>query len=291
MLMLSSVSKILRFVLFADDTNLFSSGRDLDVLCHSINEELKKLNLWFKVNKLSLNLSKTNYMIFSNVDSNLNIDLNINGSSIERVHVTKFLGCMIDSKLNWKYHVQNLKQKLAKCTSVLYKASFLLDTDSLRVLYCSLFLPYITYCSEVWGMACRSVTNCIFLMQKKVIRIICKSKKYSHTNVLFQNIKLLKFHDLVDLKVLLVVYKAKHNLLPRNIQSRFITKECCYNLRQKQKFKTVYVRTNSKARCISIAGTKLFDSLPLNIKNVKHIHMFKKVYKKFIFDKYQHESL
>ena len=60
---LCKVSEILKFVLFADDTNLFASGTDLKQLCDVINEELIKINVWFRVNKLSLNVSKTNFMI------------------------------------------------------------------------------------------------------------------------------------------------------------------------------------------------------------------------------------
>ena len=58
------VSEILRFIIFADDTNLFCLGDDLSVLVNTVNIELKKLESWFKVNKLSLNVSKSNYMLF-----------------------------------------------------------------------------------------------------------------------------------------------------------------------------------------------------------------------------------
>ena len=57
---------ILNLILFADDTNIFYSGKDVYNICHIMTEELRKINVWFKVHKLSLNVSKTNDMLFGN---------------------------------------------------------------------------------------------------------------------------------------------------------------------------------------------------------------------------------
>ena len=121
---LCNVSDILKFVLFADDTNLFRSGTDIELLCESINNELIKINSWFKSNKLSLNISKTNFIVFTN-SSQIEkfIDINIDANVIERVYETKFLGVIIDNKLNWKSHITQVRNKLNKCISVIYKAS------------------------------------------------------------------------------------------------------------------------------------------------------------------------
>ena len=61
-----NVSDVLKLVLFADDTNIFCSGKNLTTLCETVSRELDKLNVWFRVNKLSLNISKTNFIIFGN---------------------------------------------------------------------------------------------------------------------------------------------------------------------------------------------------------------------------------
>ena len=81
-------------MLFADDTYLFVSGKDLQELCSGINIELDKLKAWLCINQLSLNSSKINYMIFSN-KAMPDVYLNINGTVIERVRVTKFLGVLV----------------------------------------------------------------------------------------------------------------------------------------------------------------------------------------------------
>jgi len=97
-------SEHLFFILFADDTNLFFSSRDISHLFVTVNEELDKLSNWFKANKLSLNVKKTNYMLFGNKHLPIagTYNIIIDDQVLERVEFTKFLGVFIDEKLNWK---------------------------------------------------------------------------------------------------------------------------------------------------------------------------------------------
>ena len=93
-------------ILFADDTNLFFRGTDPKVMESEINTELDRISLWLKVNKLSLNIKKTHYMIFNRkkkycCDAMLRID-----KQLIEVSETKFLGVIIDNGLKWKKHIQ-----------------------------------------------------------------------------------------------------------------------------------------------------------------------------------------
>ena len=85
-------------ILFADDTNLFRSGHNLNILCGDISAELDKLDNWFSVNKLSLNINKTNFIVFSGKKEVNYVNIRINNTNIERVYSTKVLGVIIDSK-------------------------------------------------------------------------------------------------------------------------------------------------------------------------------------------------
>ena len=84
---LCKVSNIVKSILFADDRNFYTSGFDLKELCVNINKELEKLNEWFALNKLSLNVSKTNFMRFGNRHSTVKIELRIGDKKIEEVFV------------------------------------------------------------------------------------------------------------------------------------------------------------------------------------------------------------
>ena len=94
------MSRILIFTLFADDTNIFYSNIDIDILYKQIHNELNRLYVWFNVSKLSLYIGKTNHMMFSNSKSTQTFNILINGVSIRRVCAVKYLGVYIDDKLN-----------------------------------------------------------------------------------------------------------------------------------------------------------------------------------------------
>ena len=275
-----NVSKLFKFILFADDTNLFCSSDNLQQLCTDVSLELCKLDKWFAVNKLSLNVSKTNYMLFGK-NKNKNCIIKIKDKEIERVYVTKFLGVQIDDNFNWKNHIKVVTGKLAKSMSIIYRAKSKLNSSSLYTLYCSLFLPYLTYCSEIWGNTYKSNIQPIVKYQKKVIRLICNASYLEHTNPMFLNCKLLKFVDIVKLKTAIVMYKAKNCLLPKNVQNLFTSSsDCHYITRQKCNFKHKFVRTKSKSMCISVYGIKLWNSLSSEIQNSKNIKTFKFLLKK-----------
>ena len=286
---LCKVSETLKFVLFADDTNLFASGTDLKQLCDVINEELIKINAWFRVNKLSLNVSKTNFMIFSNkhLDHNNPINLTIDGTNIVQVFETKFLGVMIDHKLNWKSHIMNIRAKLSRCIGMFYKASQILDVDSLRMLYCLLYLPHISYCNEIWGTAYKSNIDCINKSQKRVIRIICKASKFCHTTPLFSKLKLLKFNDLVNCNIASLMFRVSKKDVPLNIQKYFSLNHGNYGLRHSDKFQVKFVRTTRKSQCLSAYGVKLYNDLDQSLKQTKALGRFKKLLKRRLISKYE----
>ena len=186
-----------------------------------INGVLAKLAKWFAVNKLTLNLSKINYMIFRNCPPDIEINHFINNQQITRVHVAKFLGVYIDESLNWKYQINKVRLKLSKVAAVIYKANCLIDQNGMYVLYCSLFLPHLSYCCEMWGNTYTTNIHGITILQKRVIRLVCGVKRLEHTSILFQQLGILKFVDLVKLKTAIIMFRAFHNELPSNLLNFF----------------------------------------------------------------------
>ena len=148
---LCNVSKVMDFILFADDTNIFFSHKDFNLLPEILNSELLKLTQWCRANKLSINFKNSNFMVFrprqrrQTVDISIQIDNNV----IERVKETVFLGVILDEHLSWKPHILGVSRKISKSIGIIYKSSFCLPKTSLRSLYYSLVYPYLTYCVSV----------------------------------------------------------------------------------------------------------------------------------------------
>ena len=103
-----NVSKLAKFILFADDTNIFYVGNNLNELQAMLNGVLAKLSMWFAVNKLSLNLSKTNYMLFQNRPPDTEINLFINNQQITSVHITTFSHHLFSNGCKWLHAVRNV---------------------------------------------------------------------------------------------------------------------------------------------------------------------------------------
>ena len=103
-----------------------------------------------------------------------------------------------------------------------------------------------------------------------------KVNKFHHTRELFLKLKLLKFRDIVDFKIALLMFKASKYSLPYNVQSLFCKLDSGYTLRSKGNFSKMHVRTTKKkkAQCISVYGVNLFNNLNNAIKNAKNIFVF-----------------
>ena len=112
---MANISNKLFFLLFADDTNIFISGQNIDEMVETLNQELKKVTQWLAINKLTLNIFKTQYMIFSlSKEVNPINDVIINHEKIKKVSSTKFLGILLDNNLSWSQHIYNIKKKVSK---------------------------------------------------------------------------------------------------------------------------------------------------------------------------------
>jgi hypothetical protein len=103
-------------LLFADDTSILLSYTDQEYLTTTLNAELKKLNIWMKTYKLSVNINKTNYVIFSSKQKTTKINLPVlfDDNPLKRVNVVKFLGIYIDENLTWKDHIDHVCTKISK---------------------------------------------------------------------------------------------------------------------------------------------------------------------------------
>ena len=144
----------------------------------TLNSELKILSDWFKANKLSLNVQKTNFMIFgykkmpTNTNSSMNFNIHIDNVNITEVENTKFLGTIIDRKLSWQQHITYIALKISKALGTMKRLRYKLPRSCLLALYYSLIYPHLYYCNIVWGCASKSLLNELVVLQKRAIRVI-----------------------------------------------------------------------------------------------------------------------
>ena len=182
------VSKVLDFFLFVDDTNIFFSHQNLNFIGKTLNEELLYLTDWCWANRLSIKIIKSYFMVSKprQKRENLNIKLEINQWTIDRVKESAFLGVILDENFSWKPHIANIARKVSKSISIIHKASLCLSTSTLCTFHNSLVYPYFLYCIRVWGSTYPSTLKRTVLLQTKVVRITSRSTFHAHTEPIFK---------------------------------------------------------------------------------------------------------
>ena len=141
---LPNISKVLKFYLFADDTNIYYESKNLNNLEKFMNKELEKLYEWLSINRLSLNISKTNFVIFHPPNKpKIPVTILINKHAIDESNHVKYLGILIDSKLTFKNHIEELNKKVARAVGVLYKLRPYVTTKILTSVYYAIIYPFL----------------------------------------------------------------------------------------------------------------------------------------------------
>ena len=162
---------IIKFVLFADDTNLFLSHADRYTLYRLANEILQKIFEYCLANKIIINFDKCCFIEFkTRTSSNDTYNLGILNNSFEKVESCKFLGVYIDSNLDWKCQLLHVKNQISKSTGIINCIKNVVPQKILRNIYFALIQPYLVYCIPLWGSRhTLPEFKAIFISQKKVI--------------------------------------------------------------------------------------------------------------------------
>ena len=214
---LPNVSKVLNFYLFADDTNIYYESKTLKDIEKTINEELNKLFIWLNVNQLSLNIDKTNYIIFNPYNKPMkdHITIKINNKAIDQKEYIKYLGVLMDTTLSWKFHISNISKKISRSIGIMYKLRPFPPLKVMKDVYYSLIYSHIIYAVEVWGSTFKTELNKILILQKRAPRLMTFSDLYPDTpgplcpsNPIFSKLNMLKVSDIHKYQVLKFVFKS-----------------------------------------------------------------------------------
>ena len=203
---------------FADDTNLLCMSNSIKKLNKLVNADLKHLVHWLNANKTSLNVKKTEMVIFKSKQKKVDGDLKIKlcGKRLYPTESVKYLGVKIDTNLNWEHHVNDLSMKLNRANALLFKMRKYVSLKILRSIYFAIFDSYLSYCCLVWAQNSSTIQR-IVILQKKAVRIINFQPKNSHTSPLFKQSSILKFQDKICLE-----NKSLNNLLPSVFNTWFV---------------------------------------------------------------------
>jgi hypothetical protein len=273
---MSHSAESLQFIHFADDTTVFISGLAFDEVFRVMNEGLSTVDGWLIANRLSLNIAKTSYMLITNRTQPQNIHLQIRGTDIARETKAKFLGVIIDHKLNFKDHVDNLCIKLSKSLGIMYRIAPFVPRAVMLNLYYSIFYPHMTYAITTWGMSSLGNRAKIKRLQNRVLSFL---PAQANTSVLTTN-RILTFENSFFYFILLHFHKILHSA----DQNHFICKiqDCI----PRHQYSTRFVGserinfpqfrlTSSKASFLYNA-IRAWNAIPVTLKNTVSVNIFKR---------------
>ena len=205
--------------MFADDTNLFLSGVNVGDLFSDVNCELNKISLWFKVNTLSLNLTKTKYSLFHPASKKrfLREPLpfpKMNNIVIERENVTRFLGVLINENFSWKQHINDVSTKISKSIGILYKSRGIVKQPLLKQLYFSFIHCHLNYANIAWASTYKSKLEGFYRHQKHAARIINFKDRFTDAQPLLHNMKALNIFQINLFHIIFFMFKDSSSYFP-----------------------------------------------------------------------------
>ena len=209
--------------LFADDTALMLADSTLKSLNEKINTDLSKVGNWLNSNKLSLNYSKTTYLLIepktkANNSAFHNFNVNLKGIKIQKSLSTKYLGVILDENLDWKLHIKYLHTKLSQAVGILAKLRHYLNRKTFAMYYVC-FCSHILYGILGWGSATDIALKPIQVLHNKVLRIMNKItwRDRVTNNSLYLSDKILKIADVYKLELGKIMFKYHIRVLPEII--------------------------------------------------------------------------
>ena len=193
----------------------------------------------------------------------------------------------MDHKLNWEPHLKHLKSKLSRSSFIFNRLKCYVDSKTLLMVYYSLFYSHLQYCITSWGSAADKFISPIVVLQKRVIRYICKEGYRAHTNDLFKNLKVLKIPEVFELQVGKLIQRLKshttvgdNNLIELSLIHNYNTR-----LSAKSNFYLSLPRTNLGKNSFSFNGPRVWQSVPEELKSLT-LQSFKHKFKEHLLKKY-----
>jgi hypothetical protein len=283
------VCKHLSLILFADDTNAFCSHKDIEILYKNVNNEMAKLIDWFKVNKLSLNVSKTNYILFTKSKKLKEIalpNLYIDNQIIQEAQYAKFLGVYLDKNLTWEKHIEIITTRVAKSIGIIRRLKPYLTPNIIKTLYCTMILPHITYCNAIWTNTSQARLKKLKSLQKQSIKLFSQT---AGGQDIFKSEKVLKLEDIGGLQLYTILRDFHNGNLPSSLSNIFMlnTQLHPHNTRTRDNLHSTHHQTKAAQQKPSYKAIQLWNNTDTSTRtDIIKLQYFKQNIKKKIIETY-----
>ena len=258
--------------LFADDTCLLSSDSNLQDLETKINSDLIKLSSWLRANKISLNVMKTEVLLFRSKIKTVSyqMKLKLDDQILKFSSKVKYLGILLDEFLTWNFQFDALANKLSRANGILAKLRHFVPETLLKTLYYALFHSHISYANIVWGQALTQNSR-IGKLQKKCVRILTFSDFNAETFQLFIDTGIPTLPQSVFKCNIKLVHQTINKLSPQALQESFAFKVLSHQHQTRNRNLKLLERAKAKTLTYGLKSVKYqsllnWNQLLLNFK-------------------------
>ena len=272
--------------MYADDTHLTYASDCVDSLQLYLNLDLENVHNWLRANRLTLNMTKTEFMLISSRQRLSTLTdsptITINDNQVSQVTTTKSLGVTIDNKLDWSSHIDKLTKKVASGIGAIKRIRHLVPRATLHLIYQALIQSHFDYCNIVWGNCRITLLNKIQKLQDRAARVLTYSNYDADAGHLFELLGWKNLASQQQIQRATMLFKSLHGLAPDYLCSKFERRETAYNLRDSEnKLNVPLPRTNSNyyKNSFSYSGATLWNSLPHDIRQAESVGLFKSLIK------------
>lgn len=270
-------SNLFKIISYADDSTLHNrlEINNLDQSVKNINDELAKVNNWLKLNKLSLNIDKSVFMIFHSPKKKITIPkIKIDNQEIKCVDSFNLLGITVNKHMTWKNHIDKISTKISRTIGILNRLKHFLPTHIKISIYNSLILSHLHFGILAWGYD----SDKLLKLQKKAIRVMSNSKYNSHTDPIFKSMKLLKVTDIFQIQKIKFYHKFLNNNIPKYFSDIFTdlnNNAHYYNTRNQNDIILPRVKHEFAKKRIRYSIPEFINNCPALIKDKLHTHSIK----------------
>ena len=273
-------SSVFSFHLFADDTSILFEHKNLQHLQNMVNQELLKLCDWLRTNKLSLNVKKTNFVMFRPRQKQLPfvpkirlIDNSNNPFELESKDCMKYLGILIDSHMSWNQHINYISQKISRTVGIIAKLRHYVPRGTLLNIMKSFIDPYITYGICSWGQCAKKNLNRLLILQKRALRLINFSKSREHAVPFFIQARTLPLSFLYFERMCIMLHDIYNNNAPTNLNKLFKLSSESHHYETRstsnQCFYVESINTETMRHSFVFSGSKIWNGLPTSLKKLR----------------------
>ena len=259
----------------------YQRGKDSEELFRKVNRGLMELSSWFRCNKLTLNLKKTEYVYFGGPRGRgvAHEGIRIGSEQIKRVGGVRFLGLWVDEGLKWTEQIEKVRSKVSRLLGVLGRARGALGGKLVHTLYNALVLPHLQYCLMIWGDfqegRNKSLKESLLKCQKRFVGIISEKRGRYHADPIFSNLSILKIDDLYRIQLRVYAWQFLKGTLPGS-QSAMLSKMSDVHRHNTRSAETGLSVSSHDQRSIGYRIPKEWQTLQEDLRKINSVKGLKK---------------